>query len=146
MLSSPSGADLLLLQVDRLRLWTAPGPGAVRGLRCGVHQARQEGAAAMPGFSVDPETLTRGGRRMTATADEVAGLGAELRGVLSALGAASGHPGVAAAAEDAAAAWWVATQAWAAGGAVLGDAVVQAAAAYADVDARQVQRPGGPQP
>lgn len=100
----------------------------------------------MPGFSVEPEVLARGGRRMTATADEVAGLGTELRGVLSSLGAASGHPGVAAAAEDAAGAWRLAAQAWAAGGAGLGDAVVQAAVAYSDVDARQVQRPGGPQP
>lgn len=93
----------------------------------------------MGGYAVQPDVLVAGGRRMTAAADEAAAIGAALRGVLSEVGAAAGHPGVAAAAEDAAAAWRAAAHAWAAGGAALGGAVVEAAGCYADVDAGQIR-------
>lgn len=93
----------------------------------------------MGGYAVQPDALVAGGRRMTATADEAAAIAAVLRGVLSEIGAAAGHAGVAAAAEDAAAGWRAAAQAWAAGGAALGDAVVEAAGCYAEVDAAQIR-------
>lgn len=98
----------------------------------------------MGGFWVRPEVLASAGASVASTAAEAGGCASVLRSTLSALGAASGHSGVAAAAEDAAGRWRAAVQGWALGCDGFGASLVDAAAAYVQVDTTQVH--GGLQP